>query len=68
MKRPFILMVDSANEEEPDPRRFGSLEKALQAYKELDRQWKHFAWIVEVHEHRAPRIHMRDGVRASGQL
>ena len=65
MKRRFELMVDSSSEDEPEPRRFGSLEAALTSFEELDSQWQRFAWI---REHDAPGdrrgvIHMRDGVR-----
>lgn len=71
MKRPFELMVDSGNEDEPRPRRFASLESALAAFDQLDPQWRGFAWIREYHPiSRAYEIagrvvvHMRDGVRA----
>ncbi len=63
MNRPFFLIIDSANQDEPSPRRFGSLQAALEAFAEYDERWQRFAWITQEMEGGSTRVHMRDGER-----
>jgi hypothetical protein len=61
--RPFILLVDSGEDEEPEPRRFGSLATAIAAFEKLDPHWQRFARIYEYSRPGWPPFvtHMRDG-------
>lgn len=62
--RPFLLMVDSGSEEEPDVRRFASLTAALAAFEGLSDESKRFAWIIEQRD-QGSIVHMRDGKRTN---
>jgi len=61
MNRPFSLVVDSGNEDEPEPRTFGSLVTALQALNEYEEKWRRFAWIREQCPDGSIVVHVRDG-------
>lgn len=63
MKRPYLLMVDSDTEDEPDPRRFSSLAAAMAAFDQLDPQWKKFAWVMEIRPN-GNIVYVKDGVRS----
>lgn len=58
--KPFYLTVDSGSPDEPEPRRFGSLATAYEAFKVLDPRWQKFAWITE-DTSEGSKTHMRDG-------
>lgn len=58
--RPFVLMVDSSSEEEPDNQRFGSVEAALAAFDRLSPEWQRFAWVINTE---TSEVYMRDGQR-----
>lgn len=57
----FYLTVDSGSHDEPAPRRFGSLQKAREAFEALDQRWQKFAWITEDEIDGGSKTHMKDG-------
>lgn len=59
--RPFCLMVDSANRDEPPVRYFGSLDAARAAALALPKEWHPFVWITEWYAPDSPIHHVRDG-------
>lgn len=63
--RPFQLMVDSGNREEPSNRYFGSLEAALAAAEELPARFHPFVWISEFLTTGGRITHVRDGRRTT---
>jgi hypothetical protein len=57
-------MVDSGSKDEPEPRRFGSLDAALAALDELDEHYRRFAWVQDTD---TGETFVRDGVRVSDE-
>lgn len=64
MKRPFLLMVDSGDPDEPDNRMFTSLFAASEALHKLPARYQRFAWIFERTEGGAI-VHYKDGKKVS---